>query len=67
MSVNVQVTVVRGDVPRALRRLRKKVQVEGITYDIKRTEFHLKPSEARAVKRRRAATRARKLAKRLEA
>jgi ribosomal protein S21 len=44
--MNVQVTVSKGDVTKALKRLKKKVEHEGVMSDIRRQECYRKPCEA---------------------
>ena len=41
------VTVINGDVEKALRRLKKKVNNEGILQDYREKQFFVKPSEER--------------------
>ena len=57
---NVVVHVSRGDVNKALSRLRKKCQNEHVIADMRRTECYMKPSVKRQVKHLRARKRARK-------
>ena len=55
------VTLRKGeDINRALRRLKRKIEREGIMQEIKKRRYHSKPSVAKKEKRARAAKRRRK-------
>lgn len=54
------VEVINGDVERALRKLKKKSQNEGIFQDLKKHEHFTKPSELRRRQKAQARARARK-------
>jgi ribosomal protein S21 len=54
--------VYRNDVAHAIRKLRKKVEREGVLSDTRRGEFYRKPCEAHRVKQLRARKRVRKVA-----
>ncbi len=43
----VEVVVRNGNLEKAMRVLKKKVQREGITKEVKRRQFYVKPSEQR--------------------
>jgi ribosomal protein S21 len=60
--MNVQVVVRNGDLSQALRRLKKKMEREGVIGAMRRGAFYHKPCEARRVKQLRAIRRARKMA-----
>ena len=54
------VTVIAGDIERALRGFKKKVMQSGLLREVTGRMFYLKPSEAAKVKRQRAEHRRRK-------
>lgn len=56
----IVVEVQNGDIERALRKLKKKMQNEGVLQDLKKKEFHVKPSELRRRARGQALSRMRK-------
>jgi small subunit ribosomal protein S21 len=60
---NVQVVVSRGDVAKALRRLKKKCEQSGVVSEMKRLEFYTSPGQKRRVEHRRAVKRMEKRAK----
>ena len=61
-----KVTLRRGeDVNRALRRLKRKIEREGIMQEIKKRRYYSKPSVAKKEKRERAAKRRRKTLSRM--
>ena len=56
-----QVKLRRGeDINRALRRFKRKIEREGILYEIKKRRYYSKPSVAKKEKRAKAAKRRRK-------
>ena len=56
-----QVTLRKGeDIIKALRRLKRKIEREGIMQEIKKRRYYAKPSEAKKEKRAKAAKRRRK-------
>lgn len=57
------VEVQNGDVERALRKLKKKVQNEGIFQELKKRECYVKPSEQKRRERAQAISRMRKKAR----
>lgn len=59
----IVVEVQNGDVERALRKLKKKIQNEGVFQDLKKKEFYVKPSELRRRARGQALARMRKRAR----
>jgi small subunit ribosomal protein S21 len=60
MPQGLVVEVINGDVERALRKLKKKAQNEGIFQELKKREFYVKPSELRRRQKAQARARARK-------
>jgi|688.fasta_scaffold547294_2 small subunit ribosomal protein S21 len=56
----IVVEVQNGDIERALRKLKKKMQNEGVLQDLKKKEFYVKPSEIRRRARGQALARMRK-------
>ena len=63
MPQGIVVEVQNGDIERALRKLKKKVQNEGVFQDLKNKEFYVKPSELRRRARGQALARMRKRAR----
>jgi small subunit ribosomal protein S21 len=61
------VDVVNGDVERALRLLRRRVDRAGVLRELRRREYHMTPAEARRAKAARAKKRALKAAARGQA
>lgn len=59
----IVVEVQNGDIERALRKLKKKIQNEGVLQDLKKKEFYVKPSELRRRARGQALARMRKRAR----
>ncbi len=59
----IVVEVQNGDLERALRKLKKKMQNEGVLQDLKKKEFYVKPSELRRRARGQALARMRKRAR----
>lgn len=59
----IVVKVQNGDLERALRKLKKKMQNEGVLQDLKKKEFYVKPSELRRRARGQALARMRKRAR----
>jgi small subunit ribosomal protein S21 len=59
----IVVEVQNGDIERALRKLKKKMQNEGVLQDLKKKEFYVKPSELRRRARGQALARMRKRAR----
>ncbi len=49
-------------IQKALKRLKKKIEKQGVTKDIRKNMFFIKPSEARRMKHKAAIRRARKRA-----
>lgn len=47
MSLSIEVQVRNGNLEKAMRVLKKKVQREGIVKEVKRRQFYSKPSEER--------------------
>lgn len=61
-----KVTLRRGeDINRALRRLKRKIEQEGIMQEIKKRRYYSKPSVSKKEKRARAAKRRRKAQSRM--
>ena len=60
----MEVRVQSGDVEKALRALKKKLQVDGLLGDLKKRRFYEKPSVKKKRKRLEAQKRKRKLSKR---
>ncbi len=58
---NVKVDVRDGDVIRALKVFKKKVEREGVLRDVRRQAYALRPGERRRVKRAKAVRRYRKM------
>jgi len=55
---------VEGDIERAIRQFRKKIERDGLFKELRRRRFFEKPSERRKRKQREAAKRRRKTARR---
>jgi ribosomal protein S21 len=64
MSLNVQVLVRHGNVEQAIRRLKKKCQIDHVVSDMRRGEFYTKPSQTRRIRHIRALNRQKQMAKR---
>ena len=62
----LEVTVRNGDVEKALRLFKKKVQKSGILKELKAKQYYEKPAEAKQRKKKEAVKRWRKLQKKLE-
>lgn len=62
----LEVTVDERGVTRAIKKLRRRAQDEGVFREIKRRRFYEKPSEAKKRKQKEAARRRRRRARRLE-
>jgi small subunit ribosomal protein S21 len=61
MSISVEV---KGDIERAIRLLKKKMQLEGVHKELRHRRFYEKPSVKKKRKRREASRRRRKLRRR---
>lgn len=62
-TVNVRglvVDVINNDIDRALKKLKKKMQNEGVLQDLKRHEFYTKPGDLRRRKKAQAISRTKK-------
>ena len=62
----VEVVVRNGNLEKAMRVLKKKVQREGITKEVKRRQFYVKPSEQRREAKRQGIKNVRKKMAKLE-
>jgi len=60
MSITIEV---RGDIEKAIRLLKKKIQLEGIQNELRRRRFYEKPSVKKKRKRLEAQRRRRKLSR----
>jgi len=49
-TVMVFVRVIKGNIPAAMRELKKKLEREGQTREMKKRQYFIKPSEARRTK-----------------
>ena len=56
-TFGLKVYVQHGDIDKALRKLKKKVNNAGVIKELKEREFHVKPSEKRRVEKARAVAR----------